>query len=163
MLLIASTDTGAMPQVSWRHCCCGLPQLLCTHEQQCSSDSAQVTMIEWQCSRDSDRTTVLKQRASSNAHEPCPTISHVFPTCLTAISIIPIAMYTWRCVFYMISTFDTSQLLLPVLNWRASQDLPLQAHADCCLCCGWLQEHVMPHEIEPVPSFPHALPLLCRR
>lgn len=131
------------------------------------------TVLKWQCSSDNDWMTVLKGQwpndsAQATGVQQCTwtlpdNFTLVFPTCLTAISIIPIAMYTWRCVFYMISTFDTSQLLLPVLNWRASQDLPLQAHADCCLCCGWLQEHVMPHEIEPVPSFPHALPLLCRR
>ena len=108
----------AMLQASWHQCCCSLPQLCRTHEQQRSSD------------------------VSSNVNGPSPTTSNLSSKqCLIVVAIIPTIIYTGMCILNGFLVLNTSQPVSSFLNQRATCD-PLSCipMLTVVLCCEWLQQ-----------------------
>ena len=129
------------------------------------------TVLKWQCSSDSDWMTVLKGQwpndtAQATAVQQC---TWTLPDNFTRLPNLSHShfnnpnrnVYMEMCIlhdFYI--WYESTTLASFELESFTRSAI---ASTCCCLCCSWLQEHIMPHEIEPVPSFPCALPLLCHR
>ena len=136
--LMASAEIGgapqwqAMSQASWRQCCCGLPQLCRTHEQQCSSD------------------------VSGNVNEPRPTTSHLSSKlCLIVVAIIPTIIYMRMCILngfsVLIQVSQSHHFWIRELHVTCCCVNPYRLLFRVVTCCSSFRlEHAL--------SFPHPLP-----
>ena len=120
-LLRASADVGDMPQlqatpqVSWRQRCCGFLQIPHTLEGQCSGIQR------------------CKRTLTINYTLTLPAPSHC---CSNRID-----PNIHGVVYSKFLGFNTSQLVIPFLNWRGTHNLPLcKPVLTVGLCCDWLQQ-----------------------
>ena len=131
------------------------------------SNSAQVTVLKWQRLNDSAQGTVTERHCSSNGRPAMHmNLARQFHTCLPNLSHSHFNnpnrnVYMEMCILHDFYIWYESTTLASFELESFTRSAT--ASTCCCLCCSWLQEHIMPHEIEPVPSFPCALPLLCHR